>query len=196
MRLIKIEEDDMDIDDLIEDVYSPDKSKDKHMNKPIVDKYEHMKAETENQEIVVKNAFSLVKEMNYLINHISYAKRTLKNELRILNKAQEELLFKIESDKFTVVEGYRLVKEIKEIRAKRRAVKNNLCIYETLERVKIPKSDIFDNALSKAESIEGEIRYNPRILKDINYKFNDNKNSKFKDIVKSELLSWEQDWEI
>ena len=141
--------------------------------------------------IAIRNALNLAEEMKSMISHIPYAKQTLKTELSVLDKAQEDILSKIESDKFNVVDGYQLIKQLKEIRIKRRTVKNNLFVYESLDCIQIPKEKVLDDVVLRARNIEGEVKYKPRVLTNIEYKFNDNKNSKFKDIKKEDLLSLE-----
>ncbi|MBQ3421028.1 MAG: hypothetical protein IJH34_05050, partial [Romboutsia sp.] len=141
--------------------------------------------------IAIRNALNLAEEMKSMISHIPYAKQTLKTELSVLDKAQEDILSKIESVKFNVVDGYQLIKQLKEIRIKRRTVKNNLFVYESLDCMQIPKEKVLDDVVLRARNIEGEVKYKPRVLTNIEYKFNDNKNSKFKDIKKEDLLSLE-----
>lgn len=186
-------EDNEERDDLIDSLFSDDETIENNSSNEtgILDSFQKIEDYNKCEDIAVRNALNLAQEMKSLIEHIPYAKETLRTELSVLDKAQEDLLSKIENDKFNVVDGYRLIKQVKEIRIKRRTVKNNLFVYETLGAVEIPKEEIINDVVIKAKNIEGDVKYKPRVLKDINYKFNDNKNSKFKDIKKEELLSLE-----
>lgn len=176
LNKIVIEEDEEESDSFFEEI----------INKANEQKIDE--AEEFDKNVEIRNGLDLAQEMSDIIKHISYAKIVLREELSTLDKAQEDLFSKIENDKFNVVDGYRLVKEIKEIRIKRRVVKNNLFIYETLNSLPIPSENVIANLITREQRKGESIVYKPRVLKDIDYKFNDNQYVKFKDIRKEELL--------
>lgn len=101
-----------------------------------------------------------------VFNNIGDERNRLSQKLSDLDLAEQDLLHKLEFEKFNIVQGYDLAKGLKDIRNTRRNVKNELRALEDLMRTTCN----FIKPVTKAKSTIGNnyfkivtgSRYNPR----------------------------------
>ena len=72
------------------------------------------------------NVIDEIKEVIDKLNKIDEYNSTLSSELSSLDNKQQDLLHYIENNKINILWCYRMIKEIKSVREKRRKVKNDM----------------------------------------------------------------------
>jgi hypothetical protein len=108
-----------------------------------------------------------------LLNDIVNAYDSYHDEQNQLNDATQDLLHEIELSNFNSVEGYKLSKRLKDIRNRRRVVKNNLEILQLFkdfsDKNKSTPIILFKlvTAMKTLREEQSERIYHPRVLKDI-----------------------------
>lgn len=91
-------------------------------------------------------AYKYVVELKQLFNNISAEYDRLYLEIGKCDLAQQDLLHKIENSTFNAAQGYKLAKELKEVREKRRGYKNDFTIIEEVKNNFVKR---YDQQLSK-----------------------------------------------
>ena len=95
-----------------------------------------------------------------LVNSFDTRKKLLEKRLSELDKCQVDLLHMIESeDSLNVVRGYDLCKAIKDIRAERRQVKNELQILDVFVPKIVPIKNNLLITVNKAKEMETKSNY-------------------------------------
>ncbi|WP_041272396.1 hypothetical protein [Desulfitobacterium hafniense] len=95
------------------------------------------------------------------------------DELNMIEQETQDLLHEIELTKFDVQRGYRLCKELRETRQRRRKLKEKMEILKTLkeftESNKQLKISLYKalNTMQRTEEHQGQRMYTPRIRTDI-----------------------------
>lgn len=149
--------------------------------------------EVEKTEIIVKNSQELTRSLLDIMEHISIAEMMLRGQNKMLNKAMQDILHKIESDKFNVVEGYKLAKKIQIIRNQKSIIKENLNIYEKLNKVGIVNEKSLKEVRqimndTNDDSING--RFEVQVLKDIKLRYDNEKiYTRYDDIKKEDFFN-------
>ena len=93
--------------------------------------------------------------------------------INICEMETQDLLHEIKLTKFDVLRGYRLCKQLQEVRQRRRELKNKLELLRTLkdflDNNKQLKINLFKTltTMEKTEEHQGQRTYRPRVLTDI-----------------------------
>lgn len=98
-------------------------------------------------------------ELKQLFNEISDEYNRLYLEIGKCDLKQQDLLHKIESSNFNAAQGYKLAKEIKELREKRREVKNDFTIIEMIKKDFVNRynqqlSKVLDSVMQKSDKLD------------------------------------------
>lgn len=98
-------------------------------------------------------------ELKQLFNEISDEYNRLYLEIGKCDLKQQDLLHKIESSNFNAAQGYKLAKEIKELREKRREVKNDFTIIEMIKKDFVNRynqqlSKVLDSVMQKNSKLD------------------------------------------
>ena len=98
-------------------------------------------------------------ELKQLFNEISDEYNRLYFEIGKCDLKQQDLLHKIESSNFNAAQGYKLAKEIKELREKRREVKNDFTIIEMIKKDFVNRynqqlSKVLDSVMQKNSKLD------------------------------------------
>ena len=144
------------------------------------------------ENIIIKNSYKLTLDLFNTIKHINESEYLLKKHNKLLNKAMQDILHKIESDKFNVVEGYKLAKKIQIIRNEKKLIRENLAIYRQLNCLELFNEDTINklNEIIDGVKKEENIIYEPKILKDLNFRYDNEKiYNKYDDIRKENFIN-------
>ena len=98
-------------------------------------------------------------ELKHLFNEISDEYNRLYLEIGKCDLKQQDLLHKIESSSFNAAQGYKLAKELKELREKRREVKNDFAIIEVIKKDFVNRynqqlSKVLDSVMQKNSKLD------------------------------------------
>lgn len=98
-------------------------------------------------------------ELKQLFNEISDEYNRLYLEIGKCDLKQQDLLHKIESSNFNAAQGYQLAKELKELREKRREVKNDFTIIEMIKKDFVNRynqqlSKVLDSVMQKNNKLD------------------------------------------
>lgn len=98
-------------------------------------------------------------ELKQLFNEISDEYNRLYLEIGKCDLKQQDLLHEIENCNFNASQGYRLAKELKEIREKRREVKNDFTIIEMIKKDFVNRynqqlSKVLDSVMQKNNKLD------------------------------------------
>ncbi len=98
-------------------------------------------------------------ELKQLFNEISDEYNRLYLEIGKCDLKQQDLLHKIESSNFNAAQGYQLAKELKELREKRREVKNDFTIIEMIKKDFVNRynqqlSKVLDSVMQKNDKLD------------------------------------------
>jgi hypothetical protein len=104
-------------------------------------------------------AYKYVVELKKLFNNISVEYDRLYLEIGKCDLAQQDLLHKIENSTFNAAQGYKLAKELKEVREKRRGYKNDFTIIEEVKNNFVKRYDqqlskVFESATQKNNKLD------------------------------------------
>ena len=144
-----------------------------------------------DDDILIKNPKQLTLNLYYTMKHLIDAENKLKKQSILLDKALQDIVHKIEGDKFNVVEGYKLAKRIQIIRNKKNLIKESLIVYEKLNGLGLNIEDNMSNLSKIILEIEHQskkIEYEPKVLKDLELRYdNETIYKKYEDIKKDDL---------
>lgn len=144
-----------------------------------------------DDDILIKNPKQLTLNLYYTMKHLIDAENKLKKQSILLDKALQDIVHKIEGDKFNVVEGYKLAKRIQIIRNKKNLIKESLIVYEKLNGLGLNIEDNMSNLSKIILEIEHQskkIEYEPKVLKDLEFRYdNETIYKKYEDIKKDDL---------
>jgi hypothetical protein len=125
------------------------------------------------REMEIDDVVETIDKFARLLNDIVNAYDSYHDEQNQLNDATQDLLHEIELSNFNSVEGYKLSKRLKDIRNRRRVVKNNLEILQLFkdfsDKNKSTPIILFKlvTAMKTLREEQSERIYHPRVLKDI-----------------------------
>lgn len=119
---------------------------------------------------VILNDLQALKRIT--IEYPKYENR-LRKEFNKVSSERQDLLHVIELGKLDAIQFGKVSRELKEVQIKRRELKNELEIFEELNRhfnIKKPKSDKYDFIIKRIEDVFGKIKnrkYTMRVREDL-----------------------------
>lgn len=118
---------------------------------------------------------AFAKEMNYFFTYIERTNSDLKNELRVKELEQDDLLHEIELSKLNAFELSKVAVRLRDVRQERRVIKDKIDLVSTIK----PYANKFiakgicaetDAAIKNIETLkrnQENRQYTPRVLKDL-----------------------------